>query len=316
LIGTGADPQRTGKSFYLYYTDSKKGAWSRWSDAKLVRREITLDPVFGSPVISPTNVAQEITPSLSAPSTFDWIKVGDYASDFQAGTPASGWRYAWNPTGKLGNSSAFASLHWSSVAQAYNTTGGATTTPGSKTHHDDYLALGASGGHPGQPTFMPITGYTIQAEDGAGTYRLADTSIRKGDGATSGKEDGLGVFVYVNNKLVGTSQSVSTNGALTSFNRELGQLNVGDTVWVMIDPLKNQLYDSFTDFGFSIQKAAPIVNTLAASSMMFLSTGTAVPEPATAALILLGIAGVASHHRTRRRAETDRGYCRVNFQQA
>ena len=44
LIGTGADPTHTGQSFYAYYTDSQAGGWNRWSDAKLVRRLITLDP--------------------------------------------------------------------------------------------------------------------------------------------------------------------------------------------------------------------------------------------------------------------------------
>jgi hypothetical protein len=44
LIGTGYDPTHTGESFYVYYTDSKKGGWNRWKDAKLVRREVTLYP--------------------------------------------------------------------------------------------------------------------------------------------------------------------------------------------------------------------------------------------------------------------------------
>ena len=43
LIGTGADPTHTGQSFYAYYTDSAAGAWNRWNDAKLVRRQITLN---------------------------------------------------------------------------------------------------------------------------------------------------------------------------------------------------------------------------------------------------------------------------------
>jgi hypothetical protein len=45
LIGLGADPLVTGESFYVYYTDSMKGSWNRWKDAKLVRRLITLEPV-------------------------------------------------------------------------------------------------------------------------------------------------------------------------------------------------------------------------------------------------------------------------------
>ena len=104
---------------------------------------------------------------------------------------------------------------------------------------------------------MPVAGYTIQEEDGAGLYRLIDSSIQKIDGTKSSKEDGLGVLVYLNNTLMGSAASVSTNGALANFDRDLGQLNVGDTIWVMIDPLKSQSYDAFVNFDFSLQKADP-----------------------------------------------------------
>ena len=60
LIGLGADPQVTGESFYVYYTDSLKGAWNRWKDAKLVRRLITLEPLsqtLASVVPEPTGAA-------------------------------------------------------------------------------------------------------------------------------------------------------------------------------------------------------------------------------------------------------------------
>jgi hypothetical protein len=43
IIGLGDDPRITGKEFYIYYTHSINGAWDRWSDAKLLRRKITLD---------------------------------------------------------------------------------------------------------------------------------------------------------------------------------------------------------------------------------------------------------------------------------
>ncbi len=39
IIGTGADPTHSDQSFYVYYTDSQKGAWSRWSDAQLRRAQ-------------------------------------------------------------------------------------------------------------------------------------------------------------------------------------------------------------------------------------------------------------------------------------
>jgi hypothetical protein len=276
LIGTGADPQRTGQSFYVYYTDSLKGAWSRWSDAKLVRREITLDP-SAPPIINPGTSPGGSPPP---PPPFGWAQIADYASEFQSGGPGQGWHYAWNPTGTLGNSAAFSPLLWSNVAQAYNTTGAATMVPTSKAHHDDYLSLSASGGHPGNQKYMAIAGYTIQAEDGAGLYRISDSLIRKVDGTIQSKEDGLQVMVYVNNLKNGTGQAVSTNGLAANFNRDLGQLNVGDTIWVMIDPLKNQLYDGFTGFDFSIQKSVPLLAMLGSS---------VVPEPGTAVLLIMAL---------------------------
>jgi hypothetical protein len=76
----------------------------------------------------------------------------------------------------------------------------------------------------------------------------------------------------------------------------LGTLNVGDTVWVMIDPLKNNNNNAFLNFNFSLQKLV-----YAAQGALFaagLQLGTAVPEPSTLALFLLAIA--VFHSRRRR----------------
>ena len=279
LIGTGADPTHTGQSFYVYYTDSQKGIWSRWSDAQLRRREITIN--------SPSPFANGSS-NNSRGYTADWVSVGDYESDFQAGSPATGWTYAWNPKGKLGKSAAYIPLLWSESAQAYNTTGAATMTPGPKTHPDDFLSLAADAGHPGNPKYLPMAGYTIQADDGAGFYRLADSSIQKSNSTLLATEDGLQVLVYVNDTLIGSGQSVLTNGSWTGFDRNLGSLNIGDTIWVMINPLKNQIDDAFFGFDFSIQKLI-----YSAQSMMFsaqLMQSAAVPEPTAAALLITAIA--------------------------
>jgi hypothetical protein len=294
LIGMGANPQITDKEFYVYYTDSKKGSWGRWKDATLKRRLITLDPL-ASPISSPGSLAALSELEIPQPQTStDWINVADYRDDFQPGGPADGWRYAWNSNGEVGASANIASLKWSEMAQAYNTTGAATMVPGSKTHKDDYLQLTAWGGHPGNKGYFTMAGYTIQAEDGAGEYRLTDSSILKGDTVTSQREDGLNVHVFVNNSLIGPLTGVTTNGLTSSFNRNLGQLNVGDTIWVMVDPTMNQYYDSFSMFDFSIQKLMPqaMEQLLAVGAM-------SVPEPTTATLLFLAIA-VAAGRRSRR----------------
>jgi hypothetical protein len=143
------------------------------------------------------------------------------------------------------------------------------------------------------PKYMPIVGYTIQDEDGAGAYRIIDSAIQKTDGTTAKGEDGLGVLVYLNNTLLGSAASVGTNGALASFNRELGNLSVGDTVWVMIDPLKSQSYDAFMNFNFSLEKLVPVEGGMAAMSLM----AVAVPEPSSALLLMTALVGVAARRR-------------------
>jgi hypothetical protein len=300
LVGTGPDPQHTGQSFYVYYTDSQKGAWNRWQDAQLARRSITINPFVPPVVVTPPPTP--ITPPT--PTLADWATISDYRANFQAGSPATGWKYDWNPSGKLGNFAAFAPLLWSNAAQAYNTTGGATTIYNGKSHNDDYLELSASGGHPGLPKYMPIAGYTIQAGDGAGLYRIANSTISKADGSVTGTEDGLQVLVYVNNLQIGGGHSVLTNGQLANFDLTLGQLKVGDTVWVMVDPLKNQLYDAFGKFNFAVQKSVPYVQLLQAATLLPAPTvpnSVPVPEPGSASLLVVGLAGFFLWHGGSRR---------------
>jgi hypothetical protein len=288
IIGTGADPTHSDQSFYVYYTDSDKGGFKRWGDAQLLRRQVTVN----SPLANSSSV------SNSLGYTAEWTTIGDYRDDFQTGTPAQGWRYAWDPKGKLGKSAAYAPLYWSNSAQAYNTTGSLTTAPGSKTHHDDFLSLTAFGGHPGQSKYLPMVGYTIQQADGAGFYQLTDSSIQKANSSLLTKEDGLQVLIYVNDTFI-SSQSVLANGALTGFDRNLGALSVGDTIWVMIDPLKTQIDDAFVNFDFSLRKLMYRAEQL--SMMAFgaqLVQSAAVPEPST--MILGGLAFAALFSRRRR----------------
>lgn len=277
IIGKGSDPTRSGKSFYVYYTDSKKGVWSRWNDAQLRRREIIIDP---------QNPDSFDPPPSSLGYSAEWVSISGYQADFQEGSPSDGWKYGWNPKGKLGKSSDYIPLLWSDSAQAYNTTGATTMIPDPKTHHDDHLSLTFDGGHPGLPKYMPMAGYTIQEDDGAGLYRLFDTSIQKNNNTLFNKEDGLQVLVYVNDTLIESEQNVLTDGLITSFDQTLGTLNVGDTIWVMVNPLKNQIDDSFVNFDFSIQKLVFAAEQFPLAAQQRLSSA-AIPEPSTITLLLL-----------------------------
>ena len=193
-------------------------------------------------------------------TTLVWTGVANYQSEFQAGSPAPGWRYMWNANGKLGSGADYRQLLWSNVAGAYNTTGAATAVPATgkgSVKPDAYLALGASGGHPGIPNYNAVASYTIQAEDGAGSYRLANATIAKNDNVALGNEDGLSLMVYVNNTLTGNVLSVPTTGALVDFSRDLGQLSIGDSIYVVIYAVGNQNYDGFKNFNFTVQKLMP-----------------------------------------------------------
>ena len=89
------------------------------------------------------------------------------------------------------------------------------------------------------------------------------------------------MLVYINNTKLGSGFNVSTNGQWSIFDGNLGQLNVGDTVWITIDALKNQNYDAFTDFDFALQRFIPSV-TLAAQAV-------GVPEPSSISLLFVGL---------------------------
>lgn len=287
IVGTGTDPTHSGQSFYVYYTDSKKGAWSRWNDAQLIRREVTIES-------SPLAEGGSLNSGLGY--TADWVPICDFHDDFTGGAPTNGWKYMWDAKGKIGKASDYSPLIWSPTAQTYNTTGAATMAPNPKSHKDDYLYLSADGGSPGQSKYMPIIGYTIQADDGAGLYRLTDSSIQKANGTLIAGEDGLSVLVYVNDNLIGSTQSVLTNGILTGFDRDLGMLNVGDTIWVMIDPLKNQIDDVFTSFDFSVQKLFYSVPQFVFGAQLSAAT---VPEPGSLALAGIALGAFASRRKRR-----------------
>src|SRR5262249_37867667 len=156
--------------------------------------------------------------------------------------PATGWQYMWNPSWARGRASAYKPLLWSDQTQVYNTTGGATTVPSNKNHDDDYLSLFSGGGHPGRGDVTPSVGYTIQEDDGEGYYRLAGTSIQKWDSTISPQEDGLNLLVYINDTMARSPGGISVDGSTLTFDQDLGLLNVGDTIWLMVDSLSNNYY--------------------------------------------------------------------------
>jgi hypothetical protein len=221
-----------------------------------------------------------VAPPPQAPQ---WGAVASYRGDYKPGGPAAGWTYAWSAAGRLGDAASYAPLAWSDSAGVYNTTGAATQVYDGKAHNDDYLMLTPDGGHPGRGKYYTIAGYTIQPEDGDGLYRLVSTSLMKSDGVKSKGEDGLDLQVFLNNARLGAAQSVGVDGSIVSFNRDLGQLAVGDTLYVMVGSAKNQNYDLFKGFNFTIEKLMP-------AALAPLAAIQAVPEPAAGLMAAVGAA--------------------------
>jgi hypothetical protein len=256
------------------------GAWIEPAPGTNPSTPVTPPPVTPNPV-----------PPVAPTPQMEWTAIGGFQAEFQTGAPAKGWKYMWTAGGKTGNASTYKPLTWSSSAYAYNTTGAATPVYNGKSHPDDYLQISSWGGHPGQPGYSVIAAYTIQAEDGAGQYRLASASIMKNDAIKSSGEDGLTLQVFVNNSVIGSIGSVPTTGLAFNFARDLGNLNIGDTIYVVLGAGANQSYDGFKNFDFLIQKLTPVATALA--SMM------AVPEPATGvqAGVLLALAALRRRRR-------------------
>lgn len=217
------------------------------------------------------------------------VTIADYQDDFQGPTPATGWRYQTNSAGAIGNSANYTNMISNVGGTQYNLTGSATLPVGSS-----FASLNKLSGHPGTGTAQVagvdryvIAAYTIQAADVTGylmdgPFQLTSTSISRAatDGGT------LSLHVYVNNTLIGPA-AVIAGTAVTSFNRTLGNLVVGDTVYVAVGPNGTHNNDSF-GFDFSIQ----------------LDGHLPAPEPSTAMLLGAGMLGLSM---VRRRGANGRG---------
>ncbi|HYG73956.1 MAG TPA: hypothetical protein VEK08_03030 [Planctomycetota bacterium] len=168
--------------------------------------------------------------------------IADFRKNFRHNGPSSGWRYLWNPSASIGESSKYVPLVWNSQ------TGYAADAQ--KFPHDAPAAcvsLGQGSGHPGnginQGTAVDrfaIAAYTLQSGEG-GKLALALKASR-----TDLQHQGqIEVRVLVNDTLKkGMFVGNGKNSAELLIG--LGVLKEGDTIYVGVGPDREDYSDTFS----------------------------------------------------------------------
>lgn len=203
--------------------------------------------------------------------------VADYTADWIAGTAqdqtretrqADGWSYMWNQNSAIGTMSGYVPLKWSTASNSYNGGGGGTPRPDNAGY---YVFASSGGGHPGrgagetgaggQDRYM-IAAYTIQNNE-QGDIFIVNSSAAQ----TSCGSNGLILNIYVNDTQIATLP-VPAGGTVVNFNRSLGDLDVGDRVFVCMGPNAGDSCDGFAlQFQLEVRpRAAAQVVTLPENS--------------------------------------------------
>jgi hypothetical protein len=173
------------------------------------------------------------------------LVIASFQADFQPEQPRQGWHYYWNASGPVGDSNAYAELHWN--GGNYYVPNDPVPTSGR------YLQLSNRSSHPGQGPAQNIRddnehaviiAFTV-AE--AGRYAIRDSFISRNDGATGGA---VHLRLFVNNREVAPDLYCRTREKL-AFDRELGTLAARDSIYICIGPGESDYHDSFA-IDFSI----------------------------------------------------------------
>lgn len=211
---------------------------------------------------------------LAAGSTRAGV-VASFQADFVAGTTAGqtraaasgdGWNYMTNSGGAIGTASNYTSLVWNPTANLDRKTGGYTisSTAYPLIPPDTYVGLFADGvGHVGKGSSQDassisryaIAAYTIQSGE-AGTLSLTNGVLS----TTADRTYPLNLNIYVNNSLIHSYTNL-TSAAVTNFSDGLGNLNVGDTVYVAVGPGTGD-YGGHFNLNFDVVTAVPEPGTL------------------------------------------------------
>ena len=178
--------------------------------------------------------------------------IASFVGDYQEEKPKPNWLYLWNATGPIGTATNYAALQWNDVIyRPYKT----EEYPQPRPAH--FLRLGRGTGHPGQgpaqtrvPDFderFVIIGFVVSDP---GRYWLTNSTISRHVGR---KEGNIHLQVFVNDTEIGHSLDCRSNEGIP-FNRSLGRLSTGDTIYVAIGPGETDVNDSF-DLDFAIARS-------------------------------------------------------------
>lgn len=189
-------------------------------------------------------------PGWSSPSAGPEI-IASYQGDYQENNPHKGWRYLWNAGGAIGQAANYESLQWDGRRYAP-----IITREYPRPAPVRFLRLTEAGGHPGQgmdqgheaandlDRFV-IAAFTVTQ---AGQYWITNSSLRRNDGALKG---GIHLQVFVNDREIGPLMYCDAREGVP-FDRPLGKLAKGDTIYVAVGPNKSDTNDSFGwDFAIS-----------------------------------------------------------------
>jgi hypothetical protein len=172
------------------------------------------------------------------------VVVASFLADFQPEQPKEGWHYYWNENGPVGDTNAYAELHWSGKNYVPND----PIPPAGR-----YVQLSNRAGHPGQGPAQNIQddnehaviiAFTVSE---AGRYAIRDSFISRNDGPAGGA---VRLRIFVNDREVAADLYCRTREKI-SFDRELGRLAARDSIYVCIGPDESDYHDSFT-IDFSI----------------------------------------------------------------
>ena len=192
------------------------------------------------------------------------VVVADYVDDYSTPAPSGNWQYLWNQDGEFGTPANYASMTHDSWRYRPSAT-------------VEFPYLGATFAHSGSGTDeadsggidrYAIAAYTVTE---AGHYEITESLVtRNGEFG-----DGVEVSIHVNDQPV--SQLLSLAPASSgSFDTVLGNLSVGDTIYVGLGPdgpgagsAKGQDGVSF-DFSVSLGATAPVTVSIDLETQRFL----------------------------------------------